>query len=64
MSASTLRPSAGRFSAIPPIKMQEGYNMASIYKQRDGWQACASFAGARKKKNFATEGLQKTGKKY
>lgn len=33
--------------------------MASIYKHRDGWQACASLAGVRKKKNFPTEGAAK-----
>jgi hypothetical protein len=33
--------------------------MASIYKHRNGWQACANVLGERIKKNFATEGAAK-----
>jgi integrase len=33
--------------------------MASIYKHRQGWQACANMLGQRIKKNFATEAAAK-----
>jgi hypothetical protein len=33
--------------------------MASIYKHRNGWQACANVLGERTKKNFATESAAK-----
>jgi hypothetical protein len=33
--------------------------MASIYKHRNGWQACANVLGERSKKNFATESAAK-----
>jgi integrase len=33
--------------------------MASVYKHRKGWQACANVLGERIKKNFATEGAAK-----
>jgi integrase len=33
--------------------------MASIYKHRNGWQACANVLGERIKKNFATESAAK-----
>jgi integrase len=33
--------------------------MGSVYKHRDGWQACANVRGQRIKKNFTTEGAGK-----